>query len=110
MCDTIIFLFLVTLCFREGYKPTSLKKLGIDEIAWVKGDKNYCSFGRLRDQTAHRYFNSKYCLLNNEFDLNDEQKEKLEQVKKVFPKLGEMHRLKEEFRTTFETEILNVSK
>ena len=24
-------------------KPTGLKKLGIDEIAWVKGHKNYCA-------------------------------------------------------------------
>ncbi len=24
-------------------KPQGLKKLGIDEIAWVKGHKNYCA-------------------------------------------------------------------
>ncbi len=46
--------------------------------------------------------NSKYCLLKNEKDLNDEQNEKLEEVKEVFPELGEMHRLKEEFRKLFE--------
>lgn len=46
--------------------------------------------------------NSKYSLLKNEKDLNDEQKEKLRQVKKVFPELGDMHRLKEELRKTFE--------
>ena len=46
--------------------------------------------------------NSKYSLLKNEKDLNDEQKEKLKQVKKVFPELGDMHRLKEEFLKTFE--------
>ena len=46
--------------------------------------------------------NSKYCLLKNKFYLNDEQKEKLEQVKEVFPELGKMHRLKEEFRKIFE--------
>ena len=42
--------------------------------------------------------NSKYSLLKNEKDLNEEQKEKLKQVQKVFPELGDMHRLKEELR------------
>ena len=42
--------------------------------------------------------NSKYPLLKNEKDLNDEQKEKLKQVQKVFPKLADMHQLKEELR------------
>ena len=46
--------------------------------------------------------NSKYSLLKNEKDLNEEQKEKLKQVQKVFPELGDMHRLKEELRKIFE--------
>ncbi len=46
--------------------------------------------------------NSKYCLLKNEEDLNSEQKKKLKDVKKYFPKLGNMHRLKEELRNIFE--------
>jgi transposase len=45
---------------------------------------------------------SKYPLLKNEVDLLDEQKEKLEKVKEVSPILGQMHNLKEEFRTIFE--------
>ncbi len=38
----------------------------------------------------------------NELDLSEEQKIKLNQVNKVSPLLGKMHRLKEEFRTIFE--------
>ena len=34
--------------------------------------------------------------------MNDEQKEKLKEVKKVFPKLANMHRLKEQLRNSFE--------
>lgn len=45
---------------------------------------------------------SKYCFLKNEKDLNDEQQEKLKQVKKLFPKLANMHRLKELLRNSFE--------
>ena len=45
---------------------------------------------------------SKYPLLKNEVDLLDEQKEKLEKVKKVNPILRQMHNLKEEFRIIFE--------
>lgn len=45
---------------------------------------------------------SKYPLLKNEADLRDDQKEKLESVKTVFPILGQMHDLKEEFRSIFE--------
>lgn len=46
---------------------------------------------------------SKYALLKNELDLNEQQKVKLEQVKLVSPVLGKMHKLKEEFREIFET-------
>ncbi len=45
---------------------------------------------------------SKYSLLKNQEDLNDEQSKKLEQLKEVFPELGEMHQLKERFRNIFE--------
>ncbi|MGB5969031.1 MAG: transposase [Spirulinaceae cyanobacterium] len=38
----------------------------------------------------------------NELDLSEEQKIKLNQVNKVSPLLGKMHRLKEEFRNIFE--------
>jgi transposase len=49
---------------------------------------------------------SKYALLKNEDDLNEEQKEKLAEVKIVSERLGVMHQLKEEFREIFEeTEI-----
>ena len=174
-------------------KPRELKKLGIDEIAWVKGHKNYCAvlvdletrkpvdilekrtqeclrecfegwgtevlekieevsidlwssyknlvkelmpnaevvadrfhFMKLvneeldterkaikrkgeklknkpeRERVVGGIKKSKYCLLKNEKDLNDEQKEKLKQIKKDFPKLANMHRLKEELRNIFE--------
>ena len=56
-----------------------------------------------RDQLTLVITNSKYSLLKNEKDLNEEQKEKLKQVQKVFPELGDMHRLKEELRKIFET-------
>jgi transposase len=45
---------------------------------------------------------SKYPLLKNEINLLDEQKEKLKKVKEVSPILGQMHNLKEDFRTIFE--------
>lgn len=47
---------------------------------------------------------SKYALLKNEHSLNEQQKLKLEQVKKVSPLLG-MHELKEELRRIFKTSI-----
>ena len=177
----------------ETEKPKGLKKLGIDEIAWVKGQKNYCAVlvdletrkpvDILEKRTkeclrecfekwgtevlenieevsidlwsayknlvqelmpnaevvADRFHvmklvneeldaerksvkrkgeklkkkaekekvlggikKSKYCLLKNEKDLNNEQKEKLKEVKKLFPKLANMHRLKEQIRDSFE--------
>ncbi len=177
----------------KAQKPLGLKRLGIDEIAWVKGHKNYCavlvdldtkkpvdilekrtqeclrecflSWGTevidgieevsidlwsgyknlvkelmpnaevvadrfhvmklvndeldterkslkrklkeikkkaQREKLTLVITNSKYSLLKNEKDLNEEQKEKLKQVQKVFPELGDMHRLKEELRKIFE--------
>lgn len=44
---------------------------------------------------------SKYALLKNESDLNQKQKDKLEQVKYVFDSLKEMHILKEQIRHIF---------
>jgi transposase len=46
---------------------------------------------------------SKYSLLKNEEELTENQKIKLEEIKKTFPKLEEIHELKEEFRTIYET-------
>jgi transposase len=45
---------------------------------------------------------SKYVLLKNEIDLVEKERKKLEEVYNVSPKLGEMHKLKEEFREVFE--------
>ena len=45
---------------------------------------------------------SKYALLKNEKELNQKQKDKLVEVKKVSPILKVMHQLKEEFRKMFE--------
>jgi transposase len=46
---------------------------------------------------------SKYSLLKNEEELTENQKNKLEEIKKTFPNLKEMHELKEEFRKIYET-------
>jgi transposase len=45
---------------------------------------------------------SKYALLKNEKELNQKQKDKLAEVKKVSPILNVMHQLKEKFRKMFE--------
>jgi len=45
---------------------------------------------------------SKYSLLKNEKELTDKQADKLEEVKKVCPKISQMHSLKERFREIFE--------
>ena len=45
---------------------------------------------------------SKYALLKNQCNLSDKQKAKLEEVSKVCPTLGKMHKLKEKFRDIFE--------
>lgn len=45
---------------------------------------------------------SKFALLKPEERLTQKQKSKLEEVKQAFPKLAEMHRQKELFRTIFE--------
>jgi transposase len=50
---------------------------------------------------------SKYSLLKNEENLNENQKLKLMSVKKVCPALAEMHKLKEKFRKIFENRKSN---
>lgn len=55
-----------------------------------------------REQILAGLKNSKYALLKNEEDLNEQQKDKLELVKQVAPLLARMHQLKEEFRQIFE--------
>jgi transposase len=47
---------------------------------------------------------SKYIFLKNESDLNDEEKQKLEEIKKQFTDLGKLQEMKEEFRNIFETQ------
>jgi transposase len=47
---------------------------------------------------------SRYALLKNERNLNELQKEKLIEIKEVFPELSKMHEMKELFRDIFETE------
>ncbi len=44
---------------------------------------------------------TKYALLKNELDLNEEQKTKLSEVKQVSPNLKIMHELKENIRIIF---------
>jgi transposase len=55
-----------------------------------------------RAQILSKIQTRKYLLLKNECDLTDLEKEKLESVKKVAPKRGEMPQIKEEFRQFFE--------
>jgi transposase len=45
---------------------------------------------------------SKYALLKNEIDLNELQKDKLNEIDKIIPELSAMHKLKESFRKIFE--------
>lgn len=47
---------------------------------------------------------SKYLFLKNESDLNDEERQKLEEIKKQFNDLGKLQEMKEEFRNIFETQ------
>lgn len=46
---------------------------------------------------------SKYALLKNEVDLNELQRNKLDEIKNILPELSVMHKLKESFRQIFET-------
>jgi transposase len=55
-----------------------------------------------RERISKGLKRSKYAILKNEEELTEEQREKLEAVKKVSPCLGEKHQLKERFRNIFE--------
>jgi len=55
-----------------------------------------------KEQLLSELNNSKYALLKNEDDLNDQQKEKLEEIYKTLPILSKMHLLKEKVRRVFE--------
>jgi len=65
------------------------------EAAKIKNKKN-------KENILAGIAKSKYALLKNEGDLVEKERKKLEEVYKVSPKLGEMHKLKEEFREVFE--------
>jgi transposase len=56
-----------------------------------------------RDQILAGLNKSKYSLIANEDSLNEQQKERLNNVQKVSPILAKMHALKEEFRDIFES-------
>nr|WP_081594698.1 transposase [Allocoleopsis franciscana] len=95
-------------------KPIDLKRLGIDEIALIKGKGNYCAVlvdliktAKCREEKAEHspvlegLKKSKYVLLKNESDLSEQQKVKLIQVKNVSLTLKRMHELKEQIRQIF---------
>jgi transposase len=54
-----------------------------------------------KEELESIFKNSKYALLKPEENLTEKQKIKLEEVKKAFPKLAEMHQQKEAFRDIF---------
>lgn len=57
-----------------------------------------------KDKTA-AITNSKYSLLKKKEKLNDEEKKRIELIKKLVPDLGEMYRKKESLRDIFEKQI-----
>ena len=56
-----------------------------------------------REQKLDGLTHSKYALLKKKEKLNDEERAKIESVKKVAPELGEMYQKKEAFRDIFES-------
>ena len=56
-----------------------------------------------KDQVLAGLTKSKYSLLKNESDLNNQDWQKLKLVQAVSPTLSKMHVLKEQFRDIFET-------
>ena len=56
-----------------------------------------------RDRILAGLNKSKYSLIKNEDSLNEQQKERLNDVREVSPILAKMHTLKEEFRDIFES-------
>jgi transposase len=55
-----------------------------------------------RERVLKGLTGSKYALLKNKKDLNEQQEAKLEEVCEICPTLAEMHRLKEDFRDIFD--------
>jgi transposase len=68
----------------------------------IKREANALKNSPEKEQLLSELNNSKYALLKNEEDLNDQQKEKLEEIYKTLPILSKMHLLKEKFRRVFE--------
>lgn len=98
---------------------SSLKRLGIDEIALRKGqgdynqdldtarktlrlanEENLDEVEKSRIEQALKQ--SKYALLKPEENLTQKPKAKLEEIREVVPTLAQMHQQKSEFRRIFE--------
>ncbi len=60
---------------------------------------------REREEKLEGLKNSKYLLLKKKENLNDREKEKLEEIKKVAPELIKIYEEKEAWRDIFESEI-----
>lgn len=75
----------------ELNRVRNVEKRGINEL------KNMLK----KEELESIFKNSKYALLKPEDNLTEKQKIKLEEVKKAFPKLAEMHQQKEAFRAIF---------
>ena len=81
-------------------------KLVNEELNRAKNDQNN-AINELEDEAEKEerqavLSNSKYALLKPEERLTEKQKVKLEEVKKAFPNLANMHQQKESFRAIFE--------
>ena len=58
-----------------------------------------------KEKTESAMIHSKYTLLRNAEELNDIQKDKLNEIEKALPELALMHKIKESFRDIFESRI-----
>jgi len=58
-----------------------------------------------KEKTESVMIHSKYTLLRNAEELNDIQKDKLNEIEKALPELALMHKIKESFRDIFESRI-----
>ena len=58
-----------------------------------------------KEKAESAMVHSKYALLRNAEELNELQKDKLEEIEKVLPELALMHKMKESFRDIFESRI-----
>ena len=74
------------------------KRQVIDLIKKSKSSKKAAGYKEILEGIN----DSKYSLLKNEENLNEQQSIKLMEVKKVCSNLAEMHKLKEKFRQIFE--------